>query len=66
MKELVLPHTKRNTTAAIANAQAQNELKSERALRNNARRRRRERKKIEKGTRGQQKSIFSGTKRWWW
>ena len=38
----MLPHTKRNTTAAIANAQAQNEL-NERALKNNVRRRRRER-----------------------
>jgi hypothetical protein len=60
MKELVLPHTKRNTTAAIANAQAQNELKSERALRKQREEKEKRKKKNRKGgVRGQHKNPFS-------
>ncbi len=60
MKELVLPHTKRNTTAAIANAQAQNELKSERALRKQREEKEKRKKKNRKGgVRRQHKNPFS-------
>lgn len=60
MKELVLPHTKRNTTAAIANAQAQSELKSERMLRKQREEKERKKKKTKQGRGGKQrKNMFS-------
>ena len=59
MKELVLPHTKRNTTAAIANAQAQNELKSERALRKQREEKEKRKKKNKKGGARGRKNAFS-------
>ena len=62
MKELVLPHTKRNANAAIANKNAQNELKSEYVLRKQREEKDKKKKKKKKQGGGKKKGgvMFGG------